>query len=1757
MVPTVVVRAVRYGAEFALILFALSGCGGGSSDSTPTQSVAVEPAPSASVPTGGDTSSIAVVPGEIAIRTVSINPTVYLNQEEKLTFSIQTDSGLPETIAWEARSSNAEGAVPAIDTVGLLTWKPNDKDHQTQPTIAIYVKLSSGQTGRVNIKPQVLAERVVFRRTNPESGRYQIKNDSYVFDVFQDASVSNASSFIEIKEYYTPSGGYTWSVISSEDIAHTMIVAPDASTSRVDAGSKSVGVAKKLAVAADVYPLSEIPVGQMRGGAFGSLQKTGGVAGKGLSSGGLNVYTSRIGSVTFKSISSSRTENITWQLAPQKIFNYYSSCVESIHDARILNTCRIKSENKSPIILIHGFSGGDSTVINDDLEGGGKDTWGQTPSVFVDAGHPVFEMRWHTYIPFEDAAGALAKFATEVASFTGKKPIVLAHSFGGIVAHLALQDKGRFWVGAAGHGNWRSVSGKELFSKVITLNSPLSGANGAKSWNGNYNSVKKLINPSGVVGDVQFPMGQDIDDTSIYSCWSITCVQAGVNFSGDLLDLKSLRTKKMLIDGDKTLKFTILDVQGGLNDLREGESIFSLQKGVLNGQEDAEVITVTGFRNYLGDSNIARGSTRYTYSAIGDGLISLIGQALIPQDLSGRFTERLPAEPGVFFQFESSNLTTLRGNAATIRSLAKDDCLIYNASDRKYLMCGHSAHTASKQSHNFSILSFSRNGNGAQRKCTNEKITEDLFGFKIKECVQWRVEVIPSQTVNLSSQEPDFAVARIDSSSNHFLKLMISDGRYFAASPVNYSGNLASLSVAQISGKTVQNSVLQGTSRPFAAGDVPLGRVQIWLTFWERTSNSARHAYRAGESGSDGRFSFDLGSVFSDIFGPAANIANYRASLKFVLNGYKAAAVTIDDIRNSVELGDVVLTSDSQIAPPGLVVPISISGFSANQLVAGGAIQGAFAVVGRDLRMLRVHAGSNATATNCYLDLPAREGPASFAFNGEWTPENGRSCAALMPAAGVQSTIVFKVEARDSLGNIANNGLPPTTSAIYARPRLFLVDGIATDGIFYVGTAKAIGVKGDLLSPSALTVTMTAGTCVLDGTFAHTAVQVNYVCTARSAGNEKIQVFKSDGQFLLDRDVTVNPSQTVPVNVVARSIPAQVTLGQVFTLSMTTDRPALRAVVDWSDGTAQTSCGALVGTNCGLGTSFSQTKLAQQVGALTYRATFYDVNNRVVATADGGTTVALPPTSGTVTTCTGINKLGSRCLVILDTTTDVQSVTVVSSAGPGTNAPTPLSLISNGTFSKRFELRPGVLVDTVPRSNYVVRMTNDRGQIFDLPFGLDADASYPYTVNGLPTGAVISGTRLPITTTFAVQYNVQMRLVIDNDVGRAINFDQASVANLDTSGLSPGNHTWTIEGYREGILVATRQSGSFTVVAATPTITSIAVSSGKVLVGDANGALLTVQLSAPVSALTVVMQRPDCSTFVNLDLNGYANASQTIYSRRIASTNTGIYRLIAKAHRADGTVISVAPTSPVLQFVATAPELSTPQTPADFSACSAASVPTPSMAVDFSATAIAALNTSAVSGGVSFITGKDGRPAAKFGGVAQPGHIRISNRAATQFTDAATFDVWVRVDSLIGMDGNGRTVTDGAYAMAVVAKSHDRIGGAMMVNSLTRPENAMWLQSYDVRFGGSTCVHLPRAVVPMGTWARLTYVLSSTGGVQGYLNGQLTWNCPGARPDFTAMNSNDIYIGKFSDFWYPLNGAVQDLKIYKSALTAAEIASLP
>lgn len=212
---------------------------------------------------------------------------------------------------------------------------------------------------------------------------------------------------------------------------------------------------------------------------------------------------------------------------------------------------------------------------------------------------------------------------------------------------------------------------------------------------------------------------------------------------------------------------------------------------------------------------------------------------------------------------------------------------------------------------------------------------------------------------------------------------------------------------------------------------------------------------------------------------------------------------------------------------------------------------------------------------------------------------------------------------------------------------------------------------------------------------------------------------------------------------------------------------------------------------------------------------------------------------------------------------------------------------------------------------------------------------------------------------------------------------------------------------------------------------------------------------------------------------------------------------------------------------------------------------TPTISIDFDSDAIKSIG--AMGENYRLISGRNGKPAIKFSGLSNPGYLKVPNTTAMQFTSGLTYDMWVRIDSDTGMDGWGGSVTGSGWAMSLLAKSHDRIGTALIVGR----GGQNWFGTYDSTWNSSCTTFIEDPAIPQGTWFRVTATASSTAGTSYYVNKKLLRVCPDARPDFSTMNTQDLYIGKFSDSWYPLDGAIQELKIYKKALTQSEIKNLP
>ena len=76
----------------------------------------------------------------------------------------------------------------------------------------------------------------------------------------------------------------------------------------------------------------------------------------------------------------------------------------------------------------------------------------------------------------------------------------------------------------------------------------------------------------------------------------------------------------------------------------------------------------------------------------------------------------------------------------------------------------------------------------------------------------------------------------------------------------------------------------------------------------------------------------------------------------------------------------------------------------------------------------------------------------------------------------------------------------------------------------------------------------------------------------------------------------------------------------------------------------------------------------------------------------------------------------------------------------------------------------------------------------------------------------------------------------------------------------------------------------------------------------------------------------------------------------------------------------------------------------------------------------------------------------------------------------------------------------------------------------------------------------------LNKWTHIAFVYS-TSHARLFIDGALVDERE-TSPDFTRMNLMNLYIGKFSDYWYPFNGLIDEVRIYNRALTASEISSL-
>ena len=164
-------------------------------------------------------------------------------------------------------------------------------------------------------------------------------------------------------------------------------------------------------------------------------------------------------------------------------------------------------ESAWPVILINGYQPGDGTEDDLDLASSAAAYWNDLPYALHTDGFAPYTFRWKSAQRFQDAAASLREAVGKVsARHQGKAPVLVAHSFGGLVARMYAQG--------GDNSPAASAPAESELRGVITIGTPHSG-----------------IATEGTIEGNRYPLGVGGSwvATFIDRCRQISCYQAGLD----------------------------------------------------------------------------------------------------------------------------------------------------------------------------------------------------------------------------------------------------------------------------------------------------------------------------------------------------------------------------------------------------------------------------------------------------------------------------------------------------------------------------------------------------------------------------------------------------------------------------------------------------------------------------------------------------------------------------------------------------------------------------------------------------------------------------------------------------------------------------------------------------------------------------------------------------------------------------------------------------------------------------------------------------------------------------------------------------------------------------------------------------------------------------------------------------------------------------------------------------------------------------
>ena len=200
-------------------------------------------------------------------------------------------------------------------------------------------------------------------------------------------------------------------------------------------------------------------------------------------------------------------------------------------------------------------------------------------------------------------------------------------------------------------------------------------------------------------------------------------------------------------------------------------------------------------------------------------------------------------------------------------------------------------------------------------------------------------------------------------------------------------------------------------------------------------------------------------------------------------------------------------------------------------------------------------------------------------------------------------------------------------------------------------------------------------------------------------------------------------------------------------------------------------------------------------------------------------------------------------------------------------------------------------------------------------------------------------------------------------------------------------------------------------------------------------------------------------------------------------------------------------------------------------------------------------------GRVEYIKGVVGK-AVRFYGIDDIGYLRVPNSERLQFSKAMSIACWYRIEAAAGQTGDDLSEKKVANAHQAIVAKHGDISGFTIL-SLGEHQSKRKISFFSAtKRDRSKRFHMTFVLEkPLHNWLHVAVVADQT-GVKLYHNSKQVASSEN-RVLWESVNQRDLYIGihgwagrKQGFHWYPLNGAVDELRIYAGALSAEEIAAI-